>query len=114
MGRLMSSVSPTFTLNYGMRWEYFGPLSEKHNLLSNLGQDGNLAMVGTDGLHGAYNLHPVFAADVENQGIAGDISDKTGDLNFARGQRRRLIIELGGHVIHGLMHRLAEYGVGKI
>jgi hypothetical protein len=48
-------VSPTFTLNYGMRWEYFGPLGEKHNLLSNLGQDGNLAIVGTDGLHGAYN-----------------------------------------------------------
>ena len=38
-----------------MRWEYFGPLGEKNNLLSNLGADGNLAMVGTDGLHGAYN-----------------------------------------------------------
>lgn len=48
-------VSPKFTLNYGMRWEYFGPLGEKNNLLSNLGADGNLAMVGTDGLHGAYN-----------------------------------------------------------
>jgi len=48
-------VSTTFTLNYGLRWEYFGPLGETHNLLSNLGQDGNLAMVGTDGVHGAYN-----------------------------------------------------------
>ena len=48
-------VSPALTLNYGMRWEYFGPLGEAHNLLSNLGADGNLAMVGTDGLHGAYN-----------------------------------------------------------
>jgi hypothetical protein len=48
-------VSPTFTLNFGARWEYFGPLGEKHNLLSNIGRDGNLAMVGTDGLHGAYN-----------------------------------------------------------
>lgn len=47
-------ISPAFTLNFGMRWEYFGPLGEKHNLLSNLGTDGNLAMVGTDGLHGAY------------------------------------------------------------
>ena len=44
-----------FTVNLGMRWEYFGPLSEAHNLLSNLGADGNLAMVGTDGLKGAYN-----------------------------------------------------------
>ena len=48
--RLRSS----FTLNFGLRWEYFGPLGESHNLLSNLGSDGNLALVGTDGLDGAY------------------------------------------------------------
>jgi len=48
-------MSQTLTINFGMRWEYFGPLGEKHNLLSNLGQDGNLAMVGTDGLRHAYN-----------------------------------------------------------
>lgn len=47
------------TLNFGLRWEYFGPMSEAHNLLSNLGQDGNLAMVGSDGLNGLYkrDLH---------------------------------------------------------
>ena len=52
-------MTSKFTLNYGLRWEYFGPLSEKNNLLSNLGQDGNLAMVGTDGLNGLYkrDLH---------------------------------------------------------
>jgi len=47
-------LCPTLTLNYGLRWEYFGPLSEKHNLLSNLGNDGNLGMVGSDGLDGVY------------------------------------------------------------
>ncbi len=47
-------VYPRFTLNVGLRWEYFGPLSEEHNLLSNLGRDGNLAMVGTDGVNGVY------------------------------------------------------------
>jgi hypothetical protein len=48
-------VRPTFTLNLGLRWEYFGPLSEEHKLLSNLGRDGQLAMVGTDGVNGAYS-----------------------------------------------------------
>ncbi len=47
-------VSPKLTLNYGVRWEYFGPISEAHNLLSNLGSDGQLAMAGTDGVDGAY------------------------------------------------------------
>ena len=45
---------PTFTLNLGMRWEYFGPLSEKNDLLSNLAPDGSLALVGTHGLDGVY------------------------------------------------------------
>jgi hypothetical protein len=48
-------ASPTLTLNLGLRWEYFGPLSEANNLLSNLAPDGTLAMVGTHGLNGVYN-----------------------------------------------------------
>src|SRR6266852_7407444 len=47
-------LAPTFTLNAGLRWEYFGPMSEKNNLLSNLASDGTLAMVGTHGLDGLY------------------------------------------------------------
>jgi hypothetical protein len=48
-------VASHLTVNLGLRWEYFGPMSEAHNLLSNLGRDGKLAMVGTDGLDGLYN-----------------------------------------------------------
>jgi hypothetical protein len=48
-------LSPSFTVNYGMRWEYFGPISEKNNILANLGTDGQLAMVGSDGVDGAYS-----------------------------------------------------------
>ena len=55
-------VRPKFTLNLGLRWEYFGPLSEKNNLLSNLALDGTLAMVGTHGLDG------IFKRDLNNFG----------------------------------------------
>jgi hypothetical protein len=48
-------ATSTLTLNLGLRWEYFGPLSEAHNLLSNLAPNGTLAMVGTHGLNGLYN-----------------------------------------------------------
>ena len=48
-------MNSSLTLNLGLRWEYFGPMSEKNNLLSNLGRDGNLAMVGADGVDGLYN-----------------------------------------------------------
>jgi len=48
-------LASNLTMNFGLRWEYFGPMSEKNNLLSNLGRDGKLAMVGTDGLNGLYN-----------------------------------------------------------
>lgn len=46
------------TINYGLRWEYFGPISEKNNLLSNFNgpfsATSQLVMVGAGGLNGAY------------------------------------------------------------
>ena len=29
-------LAPTLTLNYGLRWDYFGVMGEKNNLLSNV------------------------------------------------------------------------------
>ena len=44
-------VSSTFTVNAGLRWEYYGPVSEAHNLMSNLvNPTGTLVMVGTPDL----------------------------------------------------------------
>lgn len=44
-----------FTLNLGLRWEYFGPVSETHNLMSNLlDPTGLLVMVGTQQLPRSY------------------------------------------------------------
>ena len=69
-------VSSSLTVNAGLRWEYFGPVSEAHNLLSNLlSTTGTLAMVGTPGLPRAYNR------DLNNfgprLGFAWNVSPKT-------------------------------------
>ncbi|MGA9640813.1 MAG: carboxypeptidase regulatory-like domain-containing protein [Terriglobales bacterium] len=49
-------LAPKFTLNFGLRWEYFGPLSEANNLLSNYNPaDNTLDMIGMDGLYSLYN-----------------------------------------------------------
>jgi len=49
-------VNSKLTVNAGLRWEYFGPVSEANNLLSNLlSPTGTLEMVGTPGLPSAYN-----------------------------------------------------------
>ncbi len=53
-------LAHNLTLNFGLRWEYFAPLSEAHNLLSNYNPvDNTLDMVGTDGMNGLYqrDLH---------------------------------------------------------
>jgi hypothetical protein len=46
-------VNSILTLDLGLRWEYFSPLSEKHNLLTNL-VNGKLQRVGTSGLGSLY------------------------------------------------------------
>jgi outer membrane receptor protein involved in Fe transport len=43
------------TVIAGLRWEYFGPLGEKHNLLSNFDSSGNLVQVGSPTLPHVYN-----------------------------------------------------------
>jgi Carboxypeptidase regulatory-like domain/TonB dependent receptor/TonB-dependent Receptor Plug Domain len=48
-------LRPNFTLNLGLRYEYFGPLGEEHNLLSNFDASGNLVQVGSPSLPHLYH-----------------------------------------------------------
>lgn len=54
-------VTPRVTLNYGLRWDYFGVVQEKNNLLSNItnldavNDTFTLTQVGQPGLSGLYN-----------------------------------------------------------
>jgi outer membrane receptor protein involved in Fe transport len=40
-------LRPNLTVTAGLRWEYFSPLGEKHDLLSNFDASGNLVLVGS-------------------------------------------------------------------
>lgn len=74
-------LTPRFTLNYGLRWDHFGVVSEKNNLFSNAtafdaaNQTFTLTQVGQPGLGRLYepdykNFAPRFSAawDVTGQG----------------------------------------------
>jgi outer membrane receptor protein involved in Fe transport len=43
------------TITAGLRWEYIGPLGEKHDLLSNFDASNNLVQVGSPTLPNVYN-----------------------------------------------------------
>jgi hypothetical protein len=49
-------LSHRLTLNYGLRWDYYGVIGEKSNLFSILNSSGNLVQVGASG--GPSSLYP--------------------------------------------------------
>jgi outer membrane receptor protein involved in Fe transport len=66
--------NPRVTLNLGLRWDYFGVIGEKNNLLSNFDPTKGLVLVGSSGLPRLYqrdwnNFSPRL-------GLAWDVSGK--------------------------------------
>ena len=72
-------VRPNLTLNLGVRWEYFGVLGEKNNLLSNLTDAGTLALAGTNG------LGRVYQKDLNNLGPRAGFAWKALGKTVVRG-----------------------------
>ncbi len=54
-------MTPHLTINYGVRWEYFGVIGEKHNLFSNLDSTGTLHLVNELYPHDYNNFAPRVA-----------------------------------------------------
>ena len=78
-------VSPRLTLNYGLRWDYYGVISEKNNLFDNFVVNsfdpttdtgtGSVVPVGTAGQPGLYN--PDYKNFSPRASIAWDLTGKS-------------------------------------
>jgi outer membrane receptor protein involved in Fe transport len=67
-------VSKDLTINAGLRWDYFGVLGEKNNLLSNFDLQRGLVQVGTNGLDRLYS--PDWNNFSPRLGFAWDMTGK--------------------------------------
>ncbi len=68
-------VNRRLTLDYGLRWDYFGVIGEKNNLFSNFNPaSGVLTQVGTNGLSSLY--HPDYRNFAPRASIAYDVTGK--------------------------------------
>ena len=67
-------VTSKVTLNLGIRYEYFTPIQEIHNLIGNWDPALGMEQVGLNGLKSAYNAYP---KDISPRlGVAWDVSGK--------------------------------------
>ncbi len=75
-------ATPRLTFNYGLRWDYFGVISEKNNLMSNITSEApapgtgtfTLTQVGQPGLSGLYN--PDYKNVAPRLSMAWDVTGK--------------------------------------
>jgi hypothetical protein len=71
-------VRPDLTITAGLRWEYFSPLAEKHDLLSNFDSSGTLVQVGSP------TLPILYHRDLNNFGPRFGISWSPGGRTVVR------------------------------
>ena len=68
-------VNRQLTLDYGLRWDYFGVIAEKSNLFSNFNPaNGELSQVGTNGLSSLYQ--PDYRNFAPRLSVAYDLTGK--------------------------------------
>ncbi|MGH9644008.1 MAG: TonB-dependent receptor domain-containing protein, partial [Terriglobales bacterium] len=68
-------LTPTLTLNYGLRWDYYGVVKEQNNLFTNFDPaTGALQQVGTNGLSRLYE--PDYKDFSPRASLAWDVTGK--------------------------------------
>src|SRR5579863_6010614 len=68
---------------------------------------------GTADLNDVPGAYPDFVADVDDDGVAADVSDDAGVRGMDSGQSCGGIVELRGAIVYGIDSRITENGLGK-
>jgi hypothetical protein len=77
-------VSPSLTLNVGLRWEYGSPYTEQHNYISNVDPTSQTVLTTSPGAVAGNGITPISAGGVYGRSLVNpDLTDFGPRLGFA-------------------------------
>jgi len=77
-------VTPTLTVNVGVRWEYGSPYSEQHNYISNFDPGSQTVLTTSPGATAGNGITPVSAGGVYGKTLVNpDLADWSPRIGFA-------------------------------
>jgi hypothetical protein len=89
-------VSPSLTLNLGLRWEYGSPYSEQHNYISNFDPDTETVLTITPGASGITGITPYSGGGVYGSTLVNpDLKDFAPRVGFAYAANAKTAIRGG-------------------
>jgi hypothetical protein len=89
-------VTPKFTLNYGLRWEYGAPYSEQHNNISNFDPVSQTVLTIDPGAVAGNGITPVKAGGVYGSTLINpDLTDFGPRVGFAYSPDEKTVIHGG-------------------
>jgi site-specific recombinase XerC len=96
-------LTPRLTLNYGLRWDYFGVVGEKDNLLYRFDPASGGTLTATSGSKGLYD--PDYNNFAPRLAFAWDIFGKGKSVKDAMADHRELVRWLDRAVSSGVLHK---------
>jgi hypothetical protein len=89
-------ITPKFTLNYGMRWEYGSPYSEENNNISNFDPISQTVLTITPGAVAGNGITPVKASGVYGSTLVNpDLTDFGPRIGFAYAPDDKTVVHGG-------------------
>ena len=89
-------ITPKFTLNYGLRWEYGSPYSEQHNYISNFDPVSQTVLTISPGAVAGNGITPVKGSGVYGSTLVNpDLNDFGPRIGFAYSPDGKTVIHGG-------------------